>query len=558
MLVNVRPMSTPPPSKSSDSSPATNGQAGLPRLGAIDLGTNSIRMVVAEVEVDGTYRVLDEEREMTRLGHRLFDTGRLDGAAMEQSLKALARMKAITEGFGVTELRAVATSAVREASNGRAFTREALRRCGLRIEVISAEEEAQLVFQSVQRHFDLAGRAVAIADIGGGSMEVVFAAGGVVEQVHSLPLGAVRLTERYLKSDPPRPREVEKLRRAIDRALEAGLGKAPFRPELLIGSGGTFTNLGEMDRAERDGGSGSIHGYRMTRAEIVHLVRRLREMPLAVRRETPGLNPGRADIIVAGISAVSRLVKRLGAEQIAVNERGVRDGLLLSMIAERTAPVSAPAAALDRMARVRSFAQACRSNAHHCEHVASLAGQLFDQLQERYELPAESRDLLLAAALLHDVGYLVNHARHHKHAYHLIMHANLDGFTPREVELIANVARYHRRALPKKRHTNFARLERADRRLVKRLGGILRVADGLDRTHTGRVTAVRSENGRGTMRLRIDAESDPQVEIWDAERKADLFRDAFGTEVRFSWHRTARARPKLVAAGRGRRVAAGS
>jgi exopolyphosphatase/guanosine-5'-triphosphate,3'-diphosphate pyrophosphatase len=240
-----------------------------------------------------------------------------------------------------------------------------------------------------------------------------------------------------------------------------------------------------------------------------------------------------------------------------VNELGVRDGLLLAMIAERTASVSAPAAALDRMARVRAFAQACRSNAHHCEHVALLAGQVFDQLQARHEVPVESRDLLVAAALLHDVGYLVNHARHHKHAYHLIMHANLDGFTPREVELIANVARYHRRALPKKRHGNFARLERPDRRLVRQLGGILRIACGLDRTHTGRVTAVRCENGRGAMRLVIEAASDPQVEIWDAERKVGLFQKAFDVDVRFVWHRSAQARPKLVPAARSRRLAAG-
>ena len=164
------------------------------RLAAIDIGTNSIRLVVAEVEADGTYRVLDEEREMVRLGHGLFDSGRLGAGPMERGLEVLAKMKAIADGFEVTELRAVATSAVREATNGRAFVREARRRCGLRIDVIPPEEEAQLVLQSALRHFDLAGRSVAVVDIGGGSMEVVLVAGTVVDQVHVLPLGAVRLT----------------------------------------------------------------------------------------------------------------------------------------------------------------------------------------------------------------------------------------------------------------------------------------------------------------------------------------------------------------------------
>ncbi len=546
------PLATPPAAPSGAPTPDA-----LPRLAAIDVGTNSIRLVVAEVEPDGGYRVLDEEREMTRLGHRLFDTGRLDGAAMEHALKTLATMRAIVDGFGVAAFRAVATSAVREASNGPAFCRQALRRCGVRIEVISAEEEAQLVVQSAQRHFDLAGRAVAIADIGGGSLELVFAAGGVVERVYTFPLGAVRLTERYLRSDPPTRREWKKLRRAIDRALDAALTKVPFRPELMIGSGGTFTNLGEMGRAERHGEAGSIHGYRLSRSEVVEQMQRLRVMPLERRRETPGLNPRRADIIVAGVAAVSRLAKRLGTQQIVVNERGVRDGLLLTMLAERTTAVRAPIPTLDRLGRVRAFAQACRSNQRHCEHVGLLAGQLFDQLQERGELPAESRDLLVAAALLHDIGYLVNHAQHHKHAYHLIMHASLDGFAPQEIELIANIARYHRRALPKKRHANFARLDRADRRLVRRLSGILRVADGLDRTHSGRVTGVRCEFERGGVRVLVEADSDPQVEIWDAERKAVLFAAAFDLTPHFEWQRHAeQARPRLVAGGRGRRRSA--
>lgn len=512
------------------------GHSGPVRLGAIDIGTNSIRLVVAEVESDGTYRVLDEEREMVRLGHGLFGSGRLGSVTMERGLDALSKMKAIVDGFQVAEVRAVATSAVREAANGRTFVREARRRCGLRIDVIPPEEEAHLVLQSALRHFDLAGRSVAVVDIGGGSMEVVLVAGTVVDDVHVLPLGAVRLTETWVRSDPLSKRHWRKLKRSIDGSLAEGIGKPPFHPEVIIGSGGTFTNLGEMVKAEREGQAGKVHGYALSRADVVHLLHRLRETPLEARRQIQGLNPRRADIIVAGAAAVARLAKWLGGHQILINERGLRDGILLSMIAERfeTTPARAPRPK-DRLEWVRAFARKCRSNERHCEHVATLAGQLFDGLRGPLDLKEEGRAVLTAASLLHDVGYVINHAKHHKHAYHLILHGELQGYSAREVELIANVARYHRKAFPRKSHANFARLERSDRRLVRRLAGILRVADGLDRTHTQRVAAVSCETRGQRLRFAVAAASDPQVEIGDAGRKAGLLERVLDASIGFRW-----------------------
>ena len=534
----------------------------LTRLAAIDIGTNSIRCVVAEVEPTGSYRVLDEEREMTRLGHDLFKRGRLAVEPMERSYAALTKMKAIADGFQVDELRAVATSAVREASNGRAFCREVRRRCGLAIEVISPEEEAQLALLSALRAFDLAGRSVGIVDIGGGSVEVVLAAGAVVDQVYTLPLGAVRLTEAYGGAEPLRRRRWKRLRRAIDRVLDERIGEPPFNPEVIIGSGGTFTNLAGLIKTEREGSEKktekNLQGYTMRRAEVVHLLHRLRVTPLELRRAMPGLNPQRADIIVAGAAVVARVARRLGAQQIVVNPGGLRSGLLLSMIAERQAASGDERVrSTDRLESVRAFARKCHSGERHCEHVALLAGQLFDGLRGPHSLPVEGRDILVAAALLHDVGYLINHAKHHKHAYHLIQNAELQGWTAREVELIANVARYHRKAAPKQRHGNFRRLERADRRQVRRLAAILRVADGLDRTHTQRITAVGVEPGRGAVRLILAAETDPQVERWDADRKAGLFAKVFDGVPAFVWARggvVQRRRAKAARAHRSPRL----
>ena len=531
---------TSAPAATGGSAPSAGAAAAatLPRLAAVDIGTNSIRLVVAEVQSDGSYRVLDQDREMTRLGRGLYDRGRIGDEPMEQSLQTLGRMKAIAEGFNARELRAIATSAVREAANGRDFVREAWRRCRVRVEVVPPEEEARLAFRSVSRHYDLSDRLTAIVDIGGGSAEVILAAGGVIDQVVSLPLGAVRLTERYCKSDPLRSKHWKALRRGIDATIKEMMGKPPFAAEVMIGSGGTFTNLAEMAQLERDGKVAHARDHAISRAEVVRLLDRLRETPLEARRQIPGLNPQRADIIIAGVAAVARLMRRLGTQRVLVNDRGIRDGVLLSMIDDLfgTSPPTRTAVA-DRMEVVRRFARKCHSNERHCEHVATLAASMFDALRDAYALPAGGRDILRAAALLHDIGYLINHEEHHKHAYHLIMHGDLRGFSSREIELIANVARYHRRAVPKKAHANFARLDRGERRLVRRLSGVLRVADGLDRAHGQAVQGVRCGVGDGWVRMLVRATRDPAIELEDATRKAGLFERAFRAGLTLSWSR---------------------
>ena len=532
----------------------TQEPSAQPRLAAIDVGSNTIRLIVAEVQDDDTYRILDEEREMVRLGEKLDRTGRLSEPAVERALVAMGKMKAIADGFKVTEIRAIATSAVREAANGRAFTREVMRQHKVRIDVISGEEEAQLAFRSAARHFDLEGRSTAVVDIGGGSVEVILSAGTAIDQVYSLPFGAVRVTERFVRSDPLRTKHWKVMKEEIDRAIRATIRPA-HRAEIMVGSGGSFTALAHMSKWQREGRHGSVQGYILTTAEVIHLLDRLREAPLEARRQMQGLSPDRADIIVAGASVISRLVRRLGTQQILVNERGIRDGLLLHMISElpgRSSVAQLPQAG-NRTEWARHFARKCRSNERHCEQVATLATQIFDGIKLRFDLPASSRDVLQAAALLHDIGYLISHSKHHKHAYHLIIHGDLPGFSPHEVELIANVARYHRRAFPKKSHENLARLPAEERRLIARLSGILRIADGLDRTHSQSVTGVKVRSLRGRLRLSIEASSFPEVECADAERKSDLFGRAFDTEVELVWRRS-RARGRVSVAPRGPRL----
>jgi exopolyphosphatase/guanosine-5'-triphosphate,3'-diphosphate pyrophosphatase len=202
---------------------------------------------------------------------------------------------------------------------------------------------------------------------------------------------------------------------------------------------------------------------------------------------------------------------------------------------------------------IRLFARKCRSNERHCEHVATLALQIFDGIKARYRLPASGRDILQAAALVHDIGYLISHSKHHKHAYHLVMHGDLPTFAPHEVEMIANVARYHRRAFPKKTHPNLTGMSREDRQLIAQLSGILRIADGLDRTHASAVTAIKSRVVGNRLRLEIDAAADPDVERADAERKSDLFKKAFDTELDLIWRHPLK-RGRLTSAPRSPRL----
>jgi exopolyphosphatase / guanosine-5'-triphosphate,3'-diphosphate pyrophosphatase len=509
------------------------------RLAAIDIGSNSVRLIVAEPLRGGTYRILDEERESTRLGRTLSSTGKLDPEAVELSLAALRRFKQIAAGYQVAELRTIATCAVREALNGPEFCRRVKDEVGVEVEVISADQEAHLAFYSVQRAFDLNGKNVVVADIGGGSTEIVLASGNVIESIASTSLGAVRLTEMYGNGPGMTGEDYERMVQAIDRTLKKQAQRQFFTPHLLIGSGGTFTSMAEMMMASRKQVGLPTRGYLLSRAEVSHMLDRLRKMPLKARRQMPGLAPDRVDIIVAGIAVVDRLMRRFNVNLLQVHSRGVRDGLLLTMIDNTLGVASADPA--DREAAISRFAAACTGEYElaHGRQVARLAGRIFEQIAERFHLNADDRPLLEAAARLQDVGYLINYDQHHKHSYHLILNSRLAGFRPRELEIIANVARYHRGARPKPKHANFRQLSADDRNRVERLAAILRLAGGLDRSHSQQVKDVvvcsNDEAGSGDLQLLVQSDYDPEVDLWGARRRTKLFKRVFGTKPTVSW-----------------------
>ena len=505
-----------------------------PRLAAIDVGSNSIRLVVAEAQPGGRYRVLDEERETTRLARSLATTGDLDAESIEASLAALRRFKSIAAGLGVETIRAIATCAVREATNGPEFCRRVEEELGLAIEVIDSDLEAHFAFQSVRRRFDLAGKNTLLADIGGGSTEIVLASGNLIEAIYATKLGAVRLAEKFGAAQVLPDEDFLRMARWIDRELRKTTDKPKAPIHLLIGSGGTFTNLASMIMASRGLSRLPAAGCRATRADVRHLVDRLRKMTPKQRRDVPGLNADRVDIIVPGLQVIDSIMRRFKVNVLQVHPYGVRDGLLLTMIDKLPGADGAGVESPSQDEQVDRFAEACGVDLVHSRHVAQLAKQIYGGLRTLFDLPPGDERLLEAAARMQDVGYLINYEGHHKHSYHLILHSRLEAFRPEELEIVANVARYHRGAEPKNKHPNFRGLNATDRQRVRQMAAVLRVAGGLDRSHNQIVHSVEVTGAPEQVELIVASDEYPEVDLWAARRRMDLFVKAFG-ELMVQW-----------------------
>ncbi len=498
----------------------------MPRLAAIDIGTNSMRCIVVEVGGKGEVRVLDDEKATVRLGEGLQASGVIAPQAWERARQALVRMRKIIEGLGVEVIEAVATSAVRKAANGRDFLAAMAAETGIRVRLVDGREEAELAALSAWHHFDMANARYLLVDIGGGSVEVVSAAGRHIEEIRSLELGAVFLSERFLTRDPIPQQDLTKLRKHIRRQLREALAQDEGPVRTLIGSGGTMTSIAGMVQAARKERYDSVHGYEVLHSEIVHLLPLLQRKSCKERKTIPGLSPERADIIVAGVTLVDELMRLTGSNILKINERGIREGLILQSL-QQHGWIERRRGDRDWRTAVLDFGRSCQVDLNHAEQVALLSLQLFDAITPGRGLDARARQLLEAAALLHDVGYFISYSAHHKHSYHLIRHASLFDFSPREKEIIANLARYHRKSLPKKKHEGYACLSREDQELVRRLGGILRLADGLDRRRSNAVSSLACRLTDGTARISLQGQDDLSVEIYGGQAKGDLFEAAF-------------------------------
>lgn len=496
--------------------------AGSRRIAAIDIGSNSVRQIVADVTPGGGITVVDEMKAAPRLGADLGGSGMLGAGAIDRAAEAIARMVTLARQLGAERIEAVATSAVRDSDNAAQFIARVQQVAGIVPHVIDGAAEARLSYLSALAHFDLGVGRTIVMDIGGGSLELALAVAGVLEGLESLPFGALHLTERYLRDCTTRG-AVRALRREVRDGLRDVLPRRDWRGAQLIGSGGTFTNLAAIHLARRGMLTArNVHATAVPREEVEHILDALVAMSPQERRDVDGLNPERADIVVAGVAVAAEVLARAEARRVTVSRYGIREGLLLQ--AARVTPVIAdPGQARKRS--VREFAARCHYEQGHAEQVQRLALRLFDTIGHRLGCAPAERAMLADAALLHDVGYHINYDRHHKHSYHLIIHAELLGISPAEQVVVASVARYHRGAEPKCRHRNFGELDAALRHQIVRLSALLRVADGLDRGHAGavgelavrwlaRAIRITPKPARGGKPLRLD--------LWGAHRKSGL------------------------------------
>lgn len=490
------------------------------RIAAIDVGSNSIRLSVAQYDGAKGLQIIDEVKDQPRLAAGVARTGRLDDIAMERAIQALRRMKEVADRRAVKRIRAVATSAVREADNGREFVKRVKRETGITLEVIDGEAEAALSYRSVAHHFSLADDRALIVDIGGGSLELIGAVDGLVELTASLPLGAVRLHEIWLTGDRSPAKEVAALRKWVRKRLKKAFPRREWLHSTIIGSGGTFTNLGRMVRVRRGFDVGdAVHGETVSTGEVEQMLEWLANLPAAERAQVPGLNPQRSDIILAGLAVTAELLDLVEGRNVTVSAYGLREGLLLDMAGDERALT------VDPLRAMREFVDRCQGDRRHVEQVRVLALTLFDRLKDAIGADPSERFILEAAALLHDVGQVVSYRSHHKHSYQLILHAERLRFGSRERMLVAVVSRYHRKSGPSLKHEEFARLSGEDRAVVRRVAGILRVADGLDRGHAAVVDQLTTRLTRDQLSIKVaprKLSADLSLEIWGATRKADV------------------------------------
>ena len=505
------------------------------RIAAIDIGTNSIHMIVVQVRPDLSFEVIDREKEMVRLGAGGLDGRALTPEAMHTALQVLSKFSRLAASHKVDEVIAVATSATREAENGGEFLQTVTEQTGIRPRVISGTEEARLIHLAAVYGVSVPGDVAVVIDIGGGSVEVTRGVGANVELGRSFKLGVIRLTERFVKTDPLEPRDERKLVRHIDTEIGKYLHQvARDGFERVIGTSGTILSIAAVASAAEGLAPGAPLRNRRFSAKQIRRVRKdLVTLDLEKRLRVPGLEPRRADLAVAGAILVDEILRRLGANEITLCDLSLREGLVLDYIARHRKEI----AQADRYPDVRrrsvfELAEGCRYWPEHSQHVARLSIGLFDQTRAIHGLTDREREWLEYAAILHDIGVHISYEGHHKHSYYLVKNGDLRGFEPDEIEAIALVARYHRQATPKRKHDGFSGLQRRSRRTVRTLAAILRVAESLDRSHAQTVAGLELHDRGDDDLLQLRTTGDSELELWAASRHAAPFERLTGKPLR--------------------------
>ena len=515
-------------------------------IAAIDVGTNSIHMVVVKVNPEiPAFNIIDTEKSTVRLGEGSKETGLLHPDAIARSIAALRRCQEVAQACKVDQILAVATSAVREAPNGRSFIQAVETELDLKINVISGPEEARRIYLGVLSGIEFHEKPHVIIDIGGGSTELILGDGQDPRSLSSTKVGAVRLTEEFITTDPVRVREFERLQAYVRGMLERPVDELrsqlnPDEVPTLIGTSGTIESILKLHACEVMGACPTtLHGHVLTLDDLNDLIHQLRKYTYEERCKMPGMLERRAEIILAGAVILSEAMTLLKLESITTCERALREGIVVDWMLKQGLIEDR----LRYQGSVRERSVTHLAHQYHvdmvpAERIADFAVALFDQTQgSLHKWGTEERHLLWAAAILHNCGHYISHSAHHKHSYYLIRHGGLLGYTDAEVEIIANLARYHRKGPPKKKHENYQNLvNKTQRLIVDQLSAILKLAVALDRRQIGAIQSLRCEydaTSKGvTIHLQASqADDDCALELWSLDIKKVCFEAVFGVTL---------------------------
>ncbi len=515
------------------------------KIAAIDVGSNSIKLVVVDAAASDSFAVLARDKAAVRLGHDTLRLERLSPDAIERAAQCIKSFRSIAETRGAEKIFAVATASVREARNAAQFIKEVKRVAGVSVEILSSIEEARLIGVAAAQGCAADAVAMLNIDIGGGSTEMSLMRNGAPAGLLSVKLGAVGTSEKFLFSDPPKSKELRALREEVRAALERPARELiGSRWQLVTGTSGTILALGNalrlraLSAPERQEEGARPAGDEISLPKLVRFNARLAEMTAVERRRVPGISLQRSEIIIGGGQILEGVMQALRIETVRTCGWALREGVLIDRLRGIEAESQQESVSFPdyRLKAAHAVGRRFGYEETHAQQVARLAERIFDYLVRSgsADLDRHHRTLLSAAALLHDVGYHIAHEAHHKHALYLIKHSELTGFSEAERDVIANVARYHRGSEPKERHEFFALLNQTDRETVRRLAAILRIADALDRRHDNRVSDLRcARNGR-VMQIEMQSDANCDREIAAAEQKSILFEQVFECRLTFS------------------------
>lgn len=509
------------------------------RIAALDLGSNSFHLLVVEARLDGSFVPLAREREMLRLGDVVARTGAIGEEATERAVGVIRRFRAVFEAQRTDEVVALGTAALREAVDGVRFVDRVREETGVDIEVVDGLREAELIFTAVRSSVLIDPGPALVADLGGGSLELMIGDRSGLGFAASLRLGVGRLTAELVGSDPPSLQDRERLHDRIAGELGPVLDEAlEAKPRMLIGSSGTFVCIARMAAAHRDGAlPTAVNQLSVSAGDIAAIAKRVYSSTAPDRARLPGCDARRAELLPAGLAVLEELMAASSLDELTVSEWALREGIVLATIGAHD---RAELADDPRALRRSSVLALCRRSSwrqRHARQVAVLAVELFDGTAELHALGPDSRELLELSALLHDIGEHVSRTGHDRHTAYLIENGGLRGFSPAEVCKLSVLGRYHVRGTPKPGFEPFASLDAEDRAEVVVLVALLRLADALDASHSSLVERVEvaaapageaAEHAPAEVALTVSAHGDAELELWTVRRKQELFERVFG------------------------------